>query len=82
MNISGFNSPSSILPIFLDIHNYANELINIDNIEIKGRVKVIRNRKLKIISMICFIEWVCTVMQNRTESNISKIWHKYYANEP
>ena len=56
MNIS----PSSILPIFLDIHNYANELINIDNVEIRGRVK------LTIVSIICFIEWVCTSMQNCT----------------
>ena len=76
MNKSGFNSPASILPIFLDIHNYANELINMDNVEI--RVKVIRKKNLTIISMICFIDWVCTVMQNCTESNtcISKIWHK------
>ena len=62
MNIS----PSSILPIFLDIHNYANELINIDNVEIKGRVKLIRKRNLTIVSIICFIEWVCTSMQNCT----------------
>ena len=75
MNISGFNSPSSILSIFVDIHNYANELINIDNIEIRGRVKLIRKRNLTIVSIICFIEWVCTVMQNCTESNISKICH-------
>ena len=62
MNIS----PSSILPIFLHIHNYANEPINIDNVEIRGRVKLIRKRNLTIVSIICFIEWVCISMQNCT----------------
>ena len=68
-------SPSSILPIFLDtsIHNYANEIItcNIDNVEIRGRVKLIRKRNLTIVSIICFIEWVYLHAEL-----YSKIWHK------
>ena len=64
INIFEINEFSYIFPIFLNIHNYANELISINCKDMRGRVKLkmMRDRNMNMCLIKCFMESTCTIM--------------------
>ena len=63
--------------MLINIDYYVNDLIIFNIMEMRGRVKTIRNRNVTIISVKCIIERVCTcnIIQNCTENKFSKTCH-------
>ena len=63
--------------MLINIDYYVNELIIFSYMEMRGRVKTIRNRNVTMISVKCIIERLCTcnIMQNCTENKFSKTCH-------
>ena len=63
-NVFEFKEFSSTFPIFLNIHNYANEQISINYREMRGMVEIkkTRNRNMNMRLIKCFMESTCCIM--------------------